>query len=488
MKIALLALLACAPSRVAEPSTCYPDADGDGWGVARADPVRCTSTTATRAADCDDSDPAVHPGAGEVCADGIDNDCDGGPGPCGYAGEIPWTAAFATISTSHVLIGGSDLNADGFDDLLADGTGAAYLLTGPVTGSVSLYDAHTFHADDAGGFGTGLGPGEVSGDGVLDLVIISTTDGGAAWIVAGPMPATAEPGNQDVSDAPHLSGTSTASLTGAVATSDVDGDGIDDVLVGQSTARWGIGSVTFVYGPITADLDLTDADLPGIGPRDREYSGMGRLVVGGTDFDGDGLEDFAYGGDTIDSVAVHVLYGNRVGVDWASSGDPIFAGEPDATSLLSLASPGDLDADGFGDLLLGGVANAGHYGSYDHHWGTMLAGSPDGLSNAASSVLMSASFAGAGDVTGEGLPDLAVGANGYEGPDPWYQDIQRATLYEGPLTAGTHTPDSACAWVLGESVTSDLQVATGGDMNGDGRTDFLVRLDTWSLFSVGPGL
>jgi hypothetical protein len=57
----------------------YPDADGDGHGDAAALPVRdCTNPGGAAAVndDCDDADPAVHPGAWEFC-DGLDNDCDG---------------------------------------------------------------------------------------------------------------------------------------------------------------------------------------------------------------------------------------------------------------------------------------------------------------------------------------------------------------------------------------------------------------------------
>ncbi len=44
------------------------DADGDGWSD-------CAEATAP--ADCDDSDGDVHPGASEVCNDGVDSNCDG---------------------------------------------------------------------------------------------------------------------------------------------------------------------------------------------------------------------------------------------------------------------------------------------------------------------------------------------------------------------------------------------------------------------------
>ncbi|MCA9773425.1 MAG: DUF4215 domain-containing protein, partial [Myxococcales bacterium] len=52
------------------------DTDGDAY----ADPIgECEGSDLELcgAVDCDDADPAVHPGAGEVCDDGIDNDCDG---------------------------------------------------------------------------------------------------------------------------------------------------------------------------------------------------------------------------------------------------------------------------------------------------------------------------------------------------------------------------------------------------------------------------
>jgi hypothetical protein len=47
------------------------DADGDGWPAAAGSDLRCVVP------DCDDANPAINPGTGEQCADGIDNNCDG---------------------------------------------------------------------------------------------------------------------------------------------------------------------------------------------------------------------------------------------------------------------------------------------------------------------------------------------------------------------------------------------------------------------------
>jgi len=54
------------------------DADGDGYGLSR-DPEfeEIFGVMGACQDDCDDADPEVHPGADEICDDGIDNDCDG---------------------------------------------------------------------------------------------------------------------------------------------------------------------------------------------------------------------------------------------------------------------------------------------------------------------------------------------------------------------------------------------------------------------------
>ncbi|MFZ5477240.1 MAG: putative metal-binding motif-containing protein, partial [Myxococcota bacterium] len=77
-------LLACAPDPEPEKGRdrCeivirYGDADGDGFGDVEAPVAGCDPAGVDDAGDCDDADPATHPGAQESCDQPVDRDCDG---------------------------------------------------------------------------------------------------------------------------------------------------------------------------------------------------------------------------------------------------------------------------------------------------------------------------------------------------------------------------------------------------------------------------
>ena len=75
--------------------TCYPDADGDGFGDKNASPTSmasCTTGWSTDHTDCNDTPvtgASIHPGALEIYGDGIDQDCVGGDAsPVGHCDDV----------------------------------------------------------------------------------------------------------------------------------------------------------------------------------------------------------------------------------------------------------------------------------------------------------------------------------------------------------------------------------------------------------------
>src|SRR5262249_28472230 len=145
----------------------------------------------------------------------------------------------------------------------------------------------------------------------------------------------------------------------------------------------------------------------------------------------------------------------------------------------SVAGPGDVDGDGQADLLLG--APYSDAGSVDGGAAYLLLGPVrSGLDLKDATALLVAeaagdlagqSVAGAGDVDGDGLADLLVGAYGN---DAGGTDAGTTYLLSGPVGGEVDLGD-ATARMLGE-VAGDkagFAVAGAGDVDGDGLDDVL---------------
>ncbi|MCK6530589.1 FG-GAP-like repeat-containing protein [Myxococcota bacterium] len=138
---------------------------------------------------------------------------------------------------------------------------------------------------------------------------------------------------------------------------DVDGDGTEDVLVSAHSDHWEAEAVndgfredaTFLFrGPIDADLSFNDAAAVF-----RSTSGPGLLNDCGArgigDFDGDGHPDIAACG----AGAVTVVFGPFEGEhDVAGEGLTLYVYPETHESVIGA---GDVDGDGFDDLLIGGT-------------------------------------------------------------------------------------------------------------------------------------
>jgi len=161
--------------------------------------------------------------------------------------------------------------------------------------------------------------------------------------------------------------------------------------------------------------------------------------------------------------------------DWATESDQAsaFFGE-------SVASAGDVNDDGYDDVIVG--AKWYENGQDNEGAAFLYLGSASGLEASAAWTAESnqvgaefgKSVASAGDVNGDGFDDVVVGAPGWD--EPWQGgplDEGRAYLYLGsasglePSPAWSSVP-SIDGWSFGDSV------ASAGDVNGDGYDDVVV--------------
>ena len=428
----------------------YPDGDGDGYGLGHGALAACEAPSgyAALSDDCDDEDATVYPGAEEICGDGVRNDCDGTTTPCLVSGDIHARNADAALygqadgdNAGHAVASAGDVNADGYDDLLigapylddgATDAGAALLVLGPVTGDLDLGSADATISGSGRIDWTGwtvAGAGDVDGDGHHDLLIGAPysdkagSNAGAAVLMLGPVTGALSINDADaqlVGEAEH----DNAGLAVASA-GDVDGDGLDDLLVGAPGSAQGgtnAGAAYMVLGPVTEGVELNSADARLVG--EAAYDGAGGAVAGAGDVDGDGLADLLVGASThdaggSDAGAAYLLLGSTRGYVSLASAHAKLVGEAMSDQAGStLAGVGDTDGDGFADFLVGawsqdsnGIDAGASYLVLGPVTGELALGTAyatfigdEAFDRAGSSV------AGAGDVDGDGTGDLLVGA------------------------------------------------------------------------------
>jgi hypothetical protein len=177
-----------------------------------------------------------------------------------------------------------------------------YLVLGPASGTLDLSaaDAKFVGENEEDWAGCSLAMGDVDGDGGVDVLIgaifvddAGDEDAGMVYLEIGPASGTHHLSSADG----MLVGESGYDHAGsAVATGDVDGDGVEDVLIGArnfDTVEGYTGAAYLVFGPVSGRLKLTAADATFAGMID---SDAGYSVATG-DVDGNGIEDVLVGAD-----------------------------------------------------------------------------------------------------------------------------------------------------------------------------------------------
>jgi hypothetical protein len=338
--------------------------------------------------------------------------------------------------------GVGDLDGDGFGDLAVGSPGAGLydgrvdLHFGSPTGVFETPDV-TLRGAAGEQLGTEITSGDLDGDRFQDLAVASR--------LAPSGRVSVYPGSAlGLSAAPSLriDGAVDSGFGTSLATGDVNGDGYDDVVVGAPESGVGRGHV-YVHLGTSAGLDPLATALT------RSSGGVwtetGRVVTT-TDWNGDGYDE-----------VLATIFGEEILV-WdgsaASVADPprqLFAAR--GAGATSIAGVGDVDGDGFEDLL--SSPESTYYATAD-----LILGGPLGVTVSPLPAAADALWTGGGgDLNGDGLDDL---------------------VFSDSVSVSHVFGDAGRTWVergnwTGQVLFDDYWgVAALGDVNGDGFEDVAI--------------
>ncbi len=327
---------------------------------------------------------------------------------------------------------------------------STFSLTYHAFGNDLFYDIDTTIIDaesEGERFTLSLASGDLNGDGYDDLIISDPgyyNYKGRVYIYFG---------SEQMSSSPSISftGTTDASFFGiSVSSGDVNGDGFDDVIVGQTRPYHG---KTYVfYGGNQID-NIPDIILTG------EYGDYGYCVSSG-DLNGDNFFDVVVGAPTYSGYPGHYSNGGRVyfyygGSPMDTQADGIYTSEGAGYQLGYSVSIGR-------GLFLVGAPNYNGFTGKGYDFGSNREFYEGHLQ---STMFFGGSVSSGGDINGDGFEDAIFGAKGYG----------KCFVY-----LGSQISDNILDLTFGSTNLSSkfgISVSSRGDVDGDGYSDVIVGAD-----------
>ena len=447
--------------------------------------------------------------AGDVNGDGLADLIVGAPAsdPSGGNGA----------GRSYVVFGKTNSTAVNVSTLTSGTSGEGFVINGQ-----ALSSAAGWSVSDAG---------DVNGDGLADVIVgspggapsFSRIGAGRSYVVFG----TTESSALDLSVLTAgssaqgfvINGQATGDLSGYSVSSagDVNGDGLDDLIVGayqsDPNGQSGAGRSYVVFGKtggavvevssLTAGTSATGFVINGEAADDK--SGFSVSAAG--DVNGDGLADLIIGGHSTDATGAdagrsYVVFGKTDGsvvnasdlaTGNSTAGFVIDGASSSELSGWAVSDAGDVNGDGLADLIVSASCDPvnstqtgrsyvvfGKTGGAIVELSDLTAGTGSGgfvIRGETTGDWTGYDVSSAGDVNGDGLDDLIVGAYGADAEAGTsyvvYGKTGGAVVELSTLTSGM----SSAGFVINGGTSADwsgYSVSTAGDVNGDGFDDLIV--------------
>ncbi len=359
-----------------------------------------------------------------------------------------------------------DVNGDGYSDVLVgafgfnSSTGRVYLFDYFMKNEI-IPDISTTGEAANNNFGYSVAnAGDVNGDGFTDIIVGATgysSNRGSAYIYYGGL-------TPDTIADVTLTGPGVGTFFGIVSSAgDINNDGYDDVIVGSYGFDNFRGRAFIYFGGSPMD---NGSDVILTGEQETDY--FGASVSGAGDVNGDGYDDVLVGaqGNSSNTGRAYLYFGGDI-VDNVE--DAVFTGGAANNYFgYSVSAAGDVNGDGYSDLIVGAKGYSSSTGrAYIYLGGNPVNNVADvTMTGGAANNLFGISVSGAGDVNRDGYDDVIVGASGYS------TNTGRAYIFLGGSTMNNVSDVTMTGGTTNDSF--GVSVSSAGDLNNDGYPDVIV--------------